>query len=693
MIADPSPLDPQYPRSTVVAKFYEIPWFGRLQIYGLCTLVALVCNYLLGKDLPSDALDYHLYAGFSAVSDRFAQDYFAAGPQSYFNPYAYIPFYELVRSGLPAVLIGSVLAIAQSILLWLTYELALLTIPSKRRATTQWLAFLAVALTFANPVLLQELGSSFADVTTGTVVLGGWVLIVAALRAPRAWRIVCAGLLLGAASALKLTNSIFAVAAFVMVAMIPLGRRPRVGYLLGFGAATSLGFTIVAAPWALQLERMFGNPFFPLFNQVFRSPDFTTEPLRHYRFLPDSLTEALWRPFAMADPTHLIHVELSAPDIRYAVLLFLLLFFPLAWMVRHFRRQHIIPRSPELQPAVTDRALIALGWSFVAGWILWLLTSANSRYFLPLSSVASVLIIALLFRLFSSRLKVFGYATAIIFGLQGIQLWFGTEYRWNGTHWGGPWLDIAVPAPLRTKPNLYLTFGVQSNSFIAPFLAPGSGLVNFSGGYALGADGPGGDKIRALIARYAPNLRMLVAGARLYPDHGKNSPTLEVLDSALERFSLRVNSSDCQSIRVQGVPDAIRMSVGSTVKEENETPGTLHLLSCGVVPSNGDVSATLARQKEVDRIFDRLEDACPKLFQPKRLLTERAGSLWLRFYVNTDLKAWISKGWVKFVNPIRGDDPIYLGREADLAHGPLKLACGRRDHHYFAKVIDSKVGS
>ena len=55
-------------------------------------------------------VNYHLYAGFSAVNDRFAQDYFAAGPPSYFNPYAYVPFYVLVRSDSPLE-IASALAV------------------------------------------------------------------------------------------------------------------------------------------------------------------------------------------------------------------------------------------------------------------------------------------------------------------------------------------------------------------------------------------------------------------------------------------------------------------------------------------------------------------------------------------------------------------------------------------------------
>src|ERR1700691_432488 len=74
----------------------------RVPVYAACTLLALITNYLLGKDMAWDTLNYHLYAGFSALNDRFAQDYFAAGPLSYLNPLAYIPFYAMIRASLPA---------------------------------------------------------------------------------------------------------------------------------------------------------------------------------------------------------------------------------------------------------------------------------------------------------------------------------------------------------------------------------------------------------------------------------------------------------------------------------------------------------------------------------------------------------------------------------------------------------------
>ncbi len=102
----------------------------RFFVYAACTVLAATLNFALGKDMAWDALHYHFYAGFSALNDRFNQDYFAAGAQSYFNPYVYVPFYVLAKSGLPALAVSSILALIHSVVLWITYELACDVYPS-----------------------------------------------------------------------------------------------------------------------------------------------------------------------------------------------------------------------------------------------------------------------------------------------------------------------------------------------------------------------------------------------------------------------------------------------------------------------------------------------------------------------------------------------------------------------------------
>jgi hypothetical protein len=681
--------EPALRRGKAVPRMSGIGAPYRLPVYIACALLALATNYLLGKEMAWDMLNYHLYAGFDAVNDRFGQDYFAAGPQSYFNPYAYVPFYALVSTGLPALAIGSLLAVAHSIILWLTFELALTVCPSEDSRTRMAYGICAVVLAFMNPILMQQIGSSFADITTAELVLAGWVLLAGAVRAPRATPVIFAGLIVGVASALKLTNAVHAIAGFAVLIVLPLSLRGRLRHGFFYGISLVIGFAIVAAPWSYRLERMFGNPVFPLMNSVFRSPEFSTEPMRHFRFIPDTFAEALWRPFAMLDPMPMVHEEMRSPDLRYAVLVALLAVLLLHWLWRRIASRPT--QSTNANSAISTRVLAALGCGLGADWVMWLSGSGNSRYFLPMACVAAVVIVGLLFRLFATRPKVRNYILAAIFGVQAVQLCWGTQYRWHEVSWGGPWLNVAVPEKLRTEPSLYLTVGMQSNSFVAPYLARGAGLINFSGGYTLGPTGANGARVSALIGRYAPHLRVLIHGEKLYDGKEKGEPRRAQVDIALERFDLRVDTSDCETITIEDpLPEPI---LGPSTAGAHTPGDTLYLVSCHLVPDGADHSAQIAQQLAADVVLDRLEDACPKLFQPRRLLSEHRGKAWARYYGNTDLSAWVSDGWVKFYQSQRATFRVFVGRESDWARSPLRISCGRQDGIYFAKVLDSKEGS
>ena len=650
----------------------------RWQVYLACAVLAIACNYVLGKDMAWDTLNYHLYAGFSALNDRFGQDYFAAGPLSYLNPLAYIPFYAMIRAGLPALVICSILAAVHSIILWLAFELGISVCPSEDDRTRVLAGCCAAALAFMNPILMQEIGSCFADVTTAELALGGWLLLASAVRSPRTSRVICAGLILGAASSLKLSNALHAESAFAMLLFLPVSWRGRIRQGILYGASLGIGFAVVAAPWSYRLEAAFGNPLFPLFNNVFRSPEFTTEPMIHHRFIPDSLAEALWRPFAMVDPVRMVHEELSAPDSRYAILVVLVILAVLRWVwVRFGRKSSPAPRSAQSHDS--GRVLLALGCGFGMDWILWLHISGNGRYFLAMACVAAAVLVGLLFKLFESRPKVRNYVLMAIFVSQAIQLYMGAEYRWNGMPWGGQWFDVSVPEKLKSQPNLFLTTGTQSNSFLAPFLDKHSGLINFSGGYTLDPEGANGARVQALIRKFSPNLRILMRRTAQRPSGA---------DDALKWFGLRTDLSDCATITAHGLPPELEIRYETSAPLESQVRDTTYFVTCRLVPDTSDRSALITRKRAVDVVLDRLEDACPKLFQPRRMVTVHDGGIWRRLYGATDVSAWVSNGRVKFSDPMRpGNAFMDVGAESDWAKAPLHLDCGSRNGVYFANVL------
>jgi hypothetical protein len=307
-----------------------------------------------------------------------------------------------------------------------------------------------------------------------------------------------------------------------------------------------------------------------------------------------------------------------------------------------------------------------------------------------MACVAAVLATALLFRLLANHTLGRNGILAALFIAQATQLVLGTDYRWNPAPWDGHWFNVEIPAKLSREPNLYLSIGGPSNSFLVPFLPKGSGFVTFSGEFVLGPDGASASRVRAMIGRSSPHVRVLVSGEGIYDDAVNREPRQSDVDDVLRSFGLRVDMSDCETITVQGLRLNTWRAPNSSIPAPRVPRGKLrytsHLASCHVVADSRDESQEMAARRAVDVVLDRLEDACPTLFQPPRPQTEHINQIWLRRYGATDLTAWVGKGEVHFIDAVRSPHEIFVGREEAWARGPVPLQCGRRDGIYFGEL-------
>ena len=258
---------------------------------------------------------------------------------------------------------------------------------------------------------------------------------------------------------------------------------------------------------------------------------------------------------------------------------------------------------------------------------------------------------------------------------------------------------------LTVNPALYLSYGVQSNSFIAPFLSPRSAFINVAGDYPLPAGGANGAEVALRIRRYSPDLRVLVRVVHLQDDHSPVVADLSAADYALVPFALRADASECSTIMIRDQGQQTRLFIGAVhaagggAAAGAEAPRTAKLSNagyvadCRVVPYVGADSKRLASERQANLVLDRLEDICPEVFQPARAVTQyfgpsrHHGDIWGRRYLNTSLTAWVSDGWVAYIDPLRGGPAAYVGPVSAFATGNVHMVCGRRNERYYARVL------
>src|ERR1700726_911295 len=161
-----------------------------------------------GEDINWDWRNYHEYNAFALLNGRFAEDVAPAGIQTFLNPLAYLPAY-LLRHHVGAPLWGMMLGAIHGLNLALIYWFSRLVLSGAASGLT-----LAAAVVIAafGPMTLSEVGTSFADILTALPAVAGLGLILLADER-QAVRLVVAGLLIGAAVGLKLTNATFLIGA------------------------------------------------------------------------------------------------------------------------------------------------------------------------------------------------------------------------------------------------------------------------------------------------------------------------------------------------------------------------------------------------------------------------------------------------------------------------------------------------
>lgn len=250
-------------------------WEGAIVLLVAWGLLMSIPAFLGGMGLSWDALNHHIYLGWTAEQHRFDRDFVAAGYQSFTFPYLYWPVYKMAVGGWTGLAAGTVLASLHVVAVWPVWMVARICLPGESMFDVAMRA-LAVALAFLSSVALSTFGSSANDLLAAAPLL--WAVALAMEPAARSGAVAPAvarryvslsGLCTGLAVAAKLSNGPLALLMPALWLLCARGPRRRLGAVLLGSLGALSGMVLAYGYWGWLLWRYFGNPVFPFYDHWF----------------------------------------------------------------------------------------------------------------------------------------------------------------------------------------------------------------------------------------------------------------------------------------------------------------------------------------------------------------------------------------------------------------------------------------
>jgi len=408
----------------------------------------LVFAFKRGQDVNWDQLNYHLSIPFLLSQGTFWDCIAPSGIQSYLNPLVLIPQYIVIRL-LPPLAAVAAIGVAQAMAFVVAARICLRIAGPDLGEGGYAGAFLGFVLCLASPMALSEAGTTIVDLITAVPVLLAYLLLLTRddASAPR-HACLAAGLLLGLAVGLKVTNAVFAIGSPAFFLAGPAHPRRRVAGAIQLILGGAAGFVCIAGWWHLALWRRFHNPTFPYFNNIFRSPDYPPVEMRDLHYVTHSAWAMLSYPYywlvgGSTTPIRLSPAsEIDPKDARFA----LALAGALAVLaVAVFRRSWRF--------ATLARSETGLLLACAIDYPVWLYTFGIHRYMVPLEILCGAVVLVLADWLVTGPWRARLLLVLVILTLARIHV-----ASWQRLPWRDHWRTIAAePLALQGKPLIFLT--------------------------------------------------------------------------------------------------------------------------------------------------------------------------------------------------------------------------------------------
>ncbi|WP_419963642.1 DUF7024 domain-containing protein [Pantoea vagans] len=477
----------------------------------LFSITLLMCfyTYKTGQDGNFDLLNYHFFTGYSYVNDRIG-DISPANIQTFTHPavnsLAYFAFDKLLFP-YSAWLILFVQLLSIPPLMLIAEEICLAMTGCKQSLEKT----LSLILCSISPLWLSELGTSFFSSTTTPLVLWSLYLIIKKNENYILEGLI-AGILMGLALGLKLTNAPFVIgSALAVITKAAFTDMTKMRFLSSYVLGGVAG-VILTSHWYWELWTIWGNPLFPFYNKIFQSPYFDLNNWRDTRWMFHNFKEYvrfITEAVVITNKTS----EVPFKDAR----LILVSLTPFIFLIR-------------LNKKIKASVLILLTF-FYTSYLLWALLFAYQRYAIPLEIMYGLIIWVALNQIISNQ-KIKNLTLIVI---TMFSLWHFNIPDWGhippGKKINNPF-SVKFSDKFENKPARYLVDGVTV-SYVLKYLNPKSEF------YGIRFSRQVNELIKARLEKPSP----LPTGIVTTESDIKNLPNI------LNQFGLKDKQLHCDNIQ------------------------------------------------------------------------------------------------------------------------------------------------
>ncbi len=431
----------------------------------------------LGKDTSWDFRNYHWYIPYAFLNGRESFDMLVAHQASYYNPFQDIPFY-LLATHTPAWFALFVLGAVQGCNVIPLYILGRQTLAIEEYK----LGAAALALLGQTGGLgLNMFGTTYHDNTMSIVILSAIAILVVnrkRMAEGPLWQAAAiaagTGLLVGSTVGLKLPEAPFALGfAATLVALGGSWKHQGVRLIAG-GIAGAAGVALFMGYWTLYLEHTTGNPLFPYFNDVFKSPLALPAPYRDMRFLPTSFWKAALFPILFTIDWHVAD-DIPLRDMRVMLAYVTGIVAIVVWAIgRRSKDPLVIPEAA--------RPILAFA---AVSYFVWLKLFAIYRYIVGLEMLGP-LIVAIAIGLLPIPRRVQLVSLAALF--LATAAFTHVEYIERAPI-SDPFVQADIPKIEHPERAMVLLTGIGPLGFIAPSFPPDIPLLRIDGWMVQPQDG------------------------------------------------------------------------------------------------------------------------------------------------------------------------------------------------------------